>query len=255
MAKRLYYNGLITNCKNKIETTRNIAKSVTGKNLVNKLPLSVCINGALTENQQVIADSFQSHCLDNVGSLTSHNPIGLQGLLRDSFTFFYLIDKLVSNNIEDIHDINCKDYLHRIFKNPYPNLIFDRTMTKEIENIIKSLKSKNSCGYDKISVKILKVNSPFITAPLNYICNRSILSGSFPTCLKYSVVKPLFKKGDKNYRPILLAFSQKFEKVIYIRLSKHIKKMIHYLLINMGLEVILQLKKLCLNFLITFFLP
>jgi hypothetical protein len=24
-----------------------------------------------------------------VGSLTSHNPIGLQGLLRDSFTFFY----------------------------------------------------------------------------------------------------------------------------------------------------------------------
>jgi hypothetical protein len=23
----------------------------------------------------------------NVGSLTSHNPIGLQGLLRDSFTF------------------------------------------------------------------------------------------------------------------------------------------------------------------------
>jgi hypothetical protein len=25
--------------------------------------------------------------LDNVGSLTSHNPIGLQGLLRDSFTF------------------------------------------------------------------------------------------------------------------------------------------------------------------------
>jgi hypothetical protein len=25
-------------------------------------------------------------CLDSVGSLTSHNPIGLQGLLRDSFT-------------------------------------------------------------------------------------------------------------------------------------------------------------------------
>jgi hypothetical protein len=26
-------------------------------------------------------------CLDNVGSLTSYNPIGLHGLLRDSFTF------------------------------------------------------------------------------------------------------------------------------------------------------------------------
>jgi hypothetical protein len=30
-------------------------------------------------------------CLDNVGSLTSHNPIGLHGLLRGYFTlhFYY----------------------------------------------------------------------------------------------------------------------------------------------------------------------
>jgi hypothetical protein len=47
--------------------------------------------------------------------------------------------------------------------------------------------------------------------------------------LKYSVVKPLFKKGDKkdikNYRPISLLtyFSKIFEKVIFIRLSKHVK--------------------------------
>jgi hypothetical protein len=43
--------------------------------------------------------------------------------------------------------------------------------------------------------------------------------------LKCSVVKPLFKKGDKkdikNYIPISLLTSYKmFEKVIYIRLSK-----------------------------------
>jgi hypothetical protein len=71
-------------------------------------------------------------------------------------------------------------------------------MTKEIKNINKYLKSKNSCGYDEISVKILKISCPFITAPLNYICNRSILSGSFPTRLKYSVIKPLLKKGDEK---------------------------------------------------------
>jgi hypothetical protein len=39
----------------------------------------------------------------------------------------------------------------RASKNPYPNIIFDCTMTKGIENIIKSLKSKNSCEYDEIS--------------------------------------------------------------------------------------------------------
>jgi hypothetical protein len=78
--------------------TWNIVKSVTGKNLENKLPLSVCINGALTENRQVIADSFHSH-------------------------FLSIADNLVSNNIEDIvNDINCKDYLYRIFKNTKFNI-------------------------------------------------------------------------------------------------------------------------------------
>jgi hypothetical protein len=27
---------------------------------------------------------------ENVGASTSHNPLGLHGLLRDSFTFFYV---------------------------------------------------------------------------------------------------------------------------------------------------------------------
>jgi hypothetical protein len=31
------------------------------------------------------ADNLAADCLGNVGSLTSHNPISLQGLLRDSF--------------------------------------------------------------------------------------------------------------------------------------------------------------------------
>jgi hypothetical protein len=33
------------------------------------------------------ADSLTINCLDNVGSLTSHNPIGLQGLLQISLLF------------------------------------------------------------------------------------------------------------------------------------------------------------------------
>jgi hypothetical protein len=30
----------------------------------------------------------EPNCLDNVGSLTSHNPIGLHGPLRDGFTLW-----------------------------------------------------------------------------------------------------------------------------------------------------------------------
>jgi hypothetical protein len=33
-----------------------------------------------------------------VGSLTSHNPIGLQGLLRDSFTYFSFFGRSVTDS-------------------------------------------------------------------------------------------------------------------------------------------------------------
>ena len=98
------------------------------------------------------------------------------------------------------------------FPNSFSNIKLKYTSTREIEKIVKSLKTKNSYGYD-VSTRILK-----ISAPLNYICNKSIRSGIFPSRLKYSMVKPIFKKGDStnmiNYRPIslLTSFSKVFEK-------------------------------------------
>jgi len=55
-----------------------------------------------------------------------------------------------------------------------------------------------------------------------------MLSVTFPTRLKYAIVKPLLKKGGKviiaNYRPIslLTSFSNVFEWIIYDRLLKFI---------------------------------
>jgi len=106
---------------------------------------------------------------------------------------------------------------------------FNNTSTKEIDKIIKSLNLKQSSGYEEISTKILKISAPFIISPLNYICNKSILSGTFPTRLKYSIIKPVYKKGDRdnvtNYRPVslLTAFSKIFERIIYDRLLQHIE--------------------------------
>jgi len=48
---------------------------------------------------------------------------------------------------------------------------------KETEPIIKSLKTKNSYGYDEIPTKILKISCPFITSPINYICNKMLFGG------------------------------------------------------------------------------
>lgn len=88
-----------------------------------------------------------------------------------------------------------------------PIIKFNDMSTKEIETIIKSLRTKNSYGYDEISVKILKLSAPFINSPLAYICNKAHSSGIFP----HRVAKPVFKNDDRLsifiLRPISLLTS------------------------------------------------
>ena len=61
-------------------------------------------------------------------------------------------------------------------------------------------------------------------------------SGIFPTRLKFSKLKHIFERGDKNdtsnYRPVsvLTSFSKIFEKIIYNRLYHHINN--NHILIN-----------------------
>jgi hypothetical protein len=119
--------------------------------------------------------------------------------------------------------------MSKVSQNSFPSIKFNNISTKEVEKIIKSLRLKNTHGYDGIPTKILKASAPFISSPLSRICNKTITSGVFPTCLKYSTVKPLFKKGDTdnmaNYRPIslLTSFSKVSERIIYDRLLQHIE--------------------------------
>ena len=103
-----------------------------------------------------------------------------------------------------------------MYKTTLPRINLTLVTAKEIMSVIKSLKWKNSCGYDEIPPRILKKSSPYI-----------MTSGIFPSWLKFSQVVPIFKKGNKdklsNYRPIslLTSFSKIFEKVIYKRLDNH----------------------------------
>jgi hypothetical protein len=50
--------------------------------------------------------------------------------------------------------------------------------TKEVENIFKSSKLKNSFGYDGVTTKVLKLSSLFISSSL-YICNKSVTDWRF----------------------------------------------------------------------------
>jgi len=115
--------------------------------------------------------------------------------------------------------------LQNLFKYFYQPLIsWPYTSAKEINKITDSLKSKDSSRYEEISTKIIKIGKPFIISPLINICNKVLAQGIYPERMKFSLIKPIYKSGDKsspsNYRPIslLAAFSTIFEKVIYKRL-------------------------------------
>jgi len=93
---------------------------------------------------------------------------------------------------------NTINYLTNNFRRPFAKISWQYACTYEIEKIIKSLRTKNTCGYDKISNRIIKLTTPFIISPLIYIHNAVLSTGVFPDRIKHAVVKPIFKKLNKQ---------------------------------------------------------
>ena len=121
------------------------------------------------------------------------------------------------------------------FQNSFPSIKCNYTTTTEVENIIISLKPSNSFGYDEVPTTLLKLCYHFISSLLiMYV--TGLFTGVFPNWLKDAFIRPLFKKGNKNdisnYKPIsiLTSFSNIFEKVMQIRLLKHLN--VHNILSN-----------------------
>lgn len=128
---------------------------------------------------------------------------------------------------------SASDLVNNLTKIPFKNsisqhqndIIFDKVGESEIIDIVKSLKNKNSSGYDEIPTSLIKKCIHTIVTPLCYIINNSIQNGIFPESLKIAVVIPVHKRGDtdliENFRPISLlpTFSKIFEKVVSRRLT------------------------------------
>jgi hypothetical protein len=89
--------------------------------------------------------------------------------------------------------MQCDEIINTLHRFRYTNLPLREQY--EIRNIIKSLKPKNTYGYDEISNRIIKLSEPYIITPFTYICNTALNSGVFPDRLKYAIVKPTHKKS------------------------------------------------------------
>ena len=205
-AKILHYNNQILHSDNTVKATWKIIKRETGGNNTKYDNINT-LNSDKEHNKSPNAENFNKY----FSTVAENISCKIKG----------------SNKLTLSHAKGSLSCLSPVFNRPFNNIVFCNTSTGEIEKIIQSLPGKNSCGYDEISTRILKASAPFISSPLCCIINTSLNSGVFPTRLKYSVITPLHKKGDKNnvsnYRPIsvLTSFSKIFERIIYNRLITH----------------------------------
>jgi len=87
--------------------------------------------------------------------------------------FISIGDTINSDNKKHINTsmINPINYLTNNFRRPFPKISWQYASTYEIGKIIKSLRTKNTCGYGEVSNRIMKLTAPFIISPLTYICN------------------------------------------------------------------------------------
>jgi hypothetical protein len=195
-SKKLHYNKLLLKSNNKPKTAWNIVKTITNnKNIINTIS-TMNINDKLSSNPLAITNAFNSYFSSVAENLIIINFSGKNTTNNNNDPITYLWQNLsqLSSSIK----------------------LNTTTTTHEIDKIIHSLKCKDSYGYDEISSRILKISALYVLSPQTYIFNKVLSKSIFPERLKFSEVRPLFKKGDitefSNYSPISLLTS--FSKII-----------------------------------------
>jgi exonuclease III len=210
LAKKMAYDHQINFSKNKARTSWKIINNEVLKKTKNENVQTLNIKGKKDSNVYAVVEAFNKYFSE----------------VADK------IHKKIKGN-DDQKSTNHNEYMGfmtEAFRNPFKNLTFTKTTNKEIEKIIGSLKSSFSQGYDEISNNILKACKNYISVPLSYLCNIMLFEGVYPERLKYAIILPVHKKGDRNmvtnYRPIsiLTSINKIFEKVMYSRLLNHLKE-------------------------------
>ena len=114
-AKEAYYNKYISDSDNKPRATWNIVKTLTANKNNHQEISHININNILTDDCQLIVNSFNTCFLTVTDKIVSDIPQYSDGPSQN---------------------MNPLDYLSNVFKQPFPNIQFNNTSTKEIEKMI-----------------------------------------------------------------------------------------------------------------------
>ncbi len=69
---------------------------------------------------------------------------------------------------------------------------------KRVIKIINDIKPKSSCGFNGLSMKLLKIIKEVFIEPLLIIINQTFKTWIFPDKLKTAKVTPVYNKDDQS---------------------------------------------------------
>ena len=112
---------------------------------------------------------------------------------------------------------------------PCNSSLTDVAINKDkVLRLIRALDSEKAGRCDNISVHMIKICDASIVAPLCFIFEKSLETGTYPSVCKKANIIPVHKKDSRqnkmNYRPISLLpiFGKIFEKVMFDEIYKHL---------------------------------
>ena len=198
-AERQYYQDLIMQHKDNIKKSWQVIKSIINKRKYCPVNLKFKYNGDVISDGKTVANKFNK--------------------------FFVNVGESLANEIPSIDRCPSEYIKVEISENFFVSAVTE----DEIDKIICNFKD-SAAGWDDLRPRIMKLIKSCIKRPLAHICNRSFVTGIFPSELKIANVVPIFKSGDdmvfSNYRPVsvLPVLSKILERLMYNQLILYLNR-------------------------------
>ena len=165
--RRTTFNNNLKNSK-KIWSGINDLISSKSKSKRKSSTISLDVNGNLTSDKKLIAESFNK--------------------------YFTEIAEKIKKNLPSTKR-SYREYLDE----PCRNFFFTPTTPDEVKNIIMSLDTSKATGPYSIPCQVLNALPTEISTILSEIFNQSFKTGKFPQALKYVKVVPIYKKKGSPF--------------------------------------------------------
>lgn len=201
---------------------RNEVKNLKLEQMQNELVNTDCVSKTCWSLVNKIRTNTVKH--REIGVKLSHNgvvetdPVSVCNIFNDYYVNVVKNDVDLNGLLVDpLYDVNSVSLESRL---PIVGI-------EDVIYLIDNIKCKKSAGWDDFSPFLLKKCKNEIVLPLFHLVNSIFRECIFPESLKLAIVKPLYKKGEKdlpqNYRPLALTstFSKIIEKIILVYVTEY----------------------------------